>query len=284
MENPIGVFYFCSRWEGLISKEIKMKRGITFAMSLIFLALLTGCAPLPAVRIRSDQKSPMMATTVSYTDTYFQARFAFFWPSYVPVNWYTPESYEERSNRRLQNNNFEKLLGEFDVFEHFNEQLKMRANDSTIVKLNFTDISDLAPQIIELAKCDHKDECIPAIKSVSEKTKHIAALKISYGLGMRPGPEQVGFRKFYRPFIRVLGVIKNASSAETLWQSEITVFGNDRYLGDEADAGRIRKDQLISSFQNITRQTIELLVLSLNGQRLPYMPTVGAVTPSEVKF
>jgi hypothetical protein len=234
------------------AKEIKMKRGTTFATSIIFIALLTGCATsLPAVRIRSDQKSPMQAMTVSFTDTYFQERFILYLqPSYVPVNWYAKGSYEERKNQRLQSNGFEKLLGEFDVFEYFNEQLILRANDSTIVKLNISDISDFAPQIIELAKCDHKDECLPAIKLVSEKTKHIAALKISYGIGARPGPDNFN-SKYYRPFIRVLGVIKNASSAETLWQNDILVFGNDRYLGDHANASYIREDPLVSSFKNI---------------------------------
>ena len=264
-----------------------MKLRTPVGISLIFVALLTGCASsLPSVKMKSDQTPgmPLDATAVSYTKTFFQARFMGLRPLLVgPALGYAFESFEGRKVQRLQSSDFEKLLDDFDVFEYFNEQLKKRAGDCSTVKLKFSDSPDLASQVIELARCDQKEECISAGKSLSQKTSNIAALKMSYGLGARQGSEQIGFRKYYRPFIRVIGVVKKVPSAEAIWQSDILVFG-DRYLGDAADADRIPRDELVSSFKMLTTQAIDLLVRSLNGEMLQEMPILADTAASDLKF
>jgi hypothetical protein len=264
-------------------------RSIRWALYLLFLSLLTGCfipAPsFPQKRFGSDQELPIQALTVSFADTYFQPRWASFtYRSDVPVFWYGPEGFSQRFSSRLQSNDFEKMLGEFDVFEYFNDQLNLRASDSKFVKLKLTGASDLVPKIIELAKCKEKDRCSLAVERVSGLTDHIAVLKVSYGIAIRPGPEQFGFTKYYRPFIRVLGILKNSHSVETLWQQDICVFGDDRYSGDDSEAYALPRERIISSFKKISSTAIEFLTLSLNGQGLPPMPAPAPSGFSDISF
>ena len=267
-----------------------MKKNIRTAIVLTFLVFLTGCASsLPSVKLKSDQPpgKPLDATAVTYTNTYFQERFMGLKPLLVgPMLWYVAGSYEGRRGQRLQSGDFEKLLGEFDVFEYFNEQLKMRASDSSTIKLKFSDSQqqDLALQVLELARCARKDDCGPAVKSLSEKTPYIAAFKMSYGLGSKQGAEQFGFRKYYRPFIRIIGIVKNIPLVEVIWQSDILVFGDKRYLGGDADADRIPKDELVSSFKMLTTQSIDLLVRNLNGEMLQEMPILVDNSASDLSF
>jgi hypothetical protein len=265
-----------------------MKLRTTVGISLICVAMLTGCATsLPSVLMKSNEPPgmPLDATAVFYTNTFFQARFMGVRPLVLgPALGYAFENFEGRKGQRLQSGDFEKLLDEFDVFEYFNEELKKRAGDCRTVKLKFASSPELASQVVELARCDYKDACMAAVKSLNEPISHIAAFKMSYGLGARQGSEQIGFRKYYRPFIRVLGVVKKVPSGEAIWQSDILVFGDKRYLGDDADADRIPRDELVFFFKVLTAQAIDLLVGSLNGEMLQEMPILADTVASDLKF
>jgi hypothetical protein len=265
-----------------------MNKKEAMAMIAVTIILIAaGCAPrLTAKRITPDQNFQMQALAVSYTDSYFQPRFQMFWPSHVPTNWHGPGSYDARKAARLGSGNaFEKILGNFDVFEYFNDQFKLRANDSTKVKLNFAVLADVAPRIIALAKCDSKSACEQDIQYVSQTTTHFAAFKVSYGLAMRNGPEQFGFRKVYRPFIRVLGVIKNSATEKVIWQADMTMYSpSDTYTGGEADAENLSAERLIGSYQHITKILCDLLVDSLNGGRPAFTLTFPQAYPGELGF
>jgi len=265
-----------------------MKHGKLVCIMFLFVALMTGCASsLSSIRMTSDQTlgKPLDATFVSYTNTYFQPRFMGLRPLLVgPVLWYAGGSFEGRESQRLQSSDFEKLLAEFNVFEYFDGQLKKRAGETSMVILKFSDSPDLTSKVIEVARCDQKDACTSAAKSLGEATPNIAALKMSYGLGARQGSEQLGFRKYYRPFIRVIGVIKKVPSTETIWQSDILVFAENRYLGGDADADRIPREELISSFKILATQAIDLLVRSLNGEVLPEMHVMADTAASDLNF
>ncbi|MBI5640081.1 MAG: hypothetical protein HZA17_06640 [Nitrospirae bacterium] len=264
-----------------------MKQRTFLVICIISLALLAGCASsLPSVKMKSDQAltTPLEAAAVSYTGSYFQSRFMGFKPFVGPILWHVAGSYEGRKSERLQSNDYEKLLGEFDVFEYFDGQLKKRASDFGTVRLKFSNSPELAPQIRTLANCDNKDECRPALKALDGAMPNIVALKMSYGLGMRQGKEQLGFRKYYRPFIRVIGVLKSLPSVEPSWQGDILVFGENRYLGGEADADKVPGDELISSFRTLTTQAIDLLVRSLNGETLPEMPVMVDTSAADLRF
>ncbi len=264
-----------------------MKQSTRVATFLMLVALSTGCTlSLPSIRMKSDQMHgmPMNATAACYTNTYFQARFMGLKPLISPMLWFAVGSVQDRKSQRLQSNEFEKLLADFDVFEYFNKQLKQRAGDSGIVRLKFSDSATLTPKIIEFAQCDHKDDCMTAVKSLGEATPYIAALKMSYGLGTRQGNDQLGFTKSYRPFIRVIGVVKKVSSAEVMWQSDVLVFGDKPYKGGDAEADRIPRAELVSAFKVLTTQAIDLVVRSLNGEVLQEMPVLSDTTSSDLKF
>jgi hypothetical protein len=260
---------------------------VNLLLAAAIISLMAGCSPrLTAKRISPDQNFRMQALAVSYTDTYFQPRFQTFWPSPVPTNWYGEGSAKARRAARLESGNaFEKVLGDFDVFEDFNDQFKLRANDSTKVQLNFSVPAEVAQRIIALAKCNSKTACEQDIQYVSRETTHLAAFKVSYGLAMRTGPEQLGFRKVYRPFIRVLGIIKNSATEEVIWQADMTMYHpGDAYTGGEADAENLSAERLTRSYKDITKVLCDLLVQNLNGERPIFLPTFPQAYPGEVGF
>jgi len=225
------------------------------------------------------------ATAASYTSTYFQARMMGPQLWLGPALWYGFGSYEGRKSQRLQSGEFEKLLGDFDVFEYFNEHLKQRtAGDSGMIRLKYSDSPALTAQVIAFARCDNKDQCDTAGRSLGEAIPYIAAIKMSYGLGLRQGNEQLGFTKSYRPFIRAIGVVKKVPSAEAVWQSDVLVFGEKRYKGGDANADRIPRDELVAAFKGLTIQAIDLVVRSLNGEVLQEMPVLVDTTASDLMF
>jgi hypothetical protein len=113
----------------------------------------------------------------------------------------------------------------------------------------------------------------------------VAAFKISYGLGVRAGAEQVGFRKYYRPFIMLIGRIKHAGTEETVWQEYIIAFDNkNRYLGEEANADKIKKEKMIAAFKEITKEVMDMLIKSLNGKVLPGMPELTGLDYEDRTF
>jgi hypothetical protein len=265
-----------------------MKHSVRVGIGFVLIALLTGCAQsLPSVKMKFDQGKgmPLETTAASYTNTYFQARFMGLKPILVgPVLWYAGGSYEGRKSQRIEDSDFEKLLGDFDVFEYFNKELAKHATDTGTVKMQFTESPEVTSRVVNIAKCDNNDECMKAVRSLGATTPNIAAFKMAYGLGSRQGGEQFGFRKYYRPFIRLIGVIKSMPSAEAIWQTDILVFSDNRYLGSEADADQIPRVQLVSSFKSLTTQVIDLLVRSLNGETLQEMPIMVDTAASDLQF
>ena len=102
---------------------------------------------------------------------------------------------------------------------------------------------------------------------------------------MRGGQEQFGFRKVYRPFIRVLGLIKNSATQEVVWQVDMNMYSpSDAYTGGEADAENLSGERLVSAYKQVTRLLCDQVVASLIGERTPFMLSFPLAHPGELAF
>jgi hypothetical protein len=272
-----------------------LKLRITSILFVGFALVLGGCASsIQSVQINKDKLSPKPydALAVGYSKTYFQPRFMgksigtgiLFGPIIGAALWQGIGNYENKSGTRISSNDYENLLGDFDTTEYFFQQFEQKINSQKYIKFTFTKDVDTANKIISNIKNDGL-----TIKSISDGiTKDgypcIAAFKVAYGLGARQGNEQIGFRKYYRPFIRIVGSVKNLSASEVLWQDSVIVFSDKRYLGSDADADKIESAGLILALKSITNEAIDLLIRSINGEQQKEIPILVDTNNADFEF
>jgi hypothetical protein len=249
--------------------------------------LITGCGHMEAVQIRkgmlSDEKSNTSA--VFYSKSFFQERFfgkhvQYMFIGGLPLQYWT-QSFEEKKGARLASSDYEKLLGDFDVSAYFYEQLKGNIAKINILKISFDEDPKRANQIIQFISTDKIDE--KSFEQGDRRDSCLAAFKLSYGLAAKEGPEQIGFRKYYRPFIMLLGKVKGVGSHEVVWQNALRMFGDKRYLGGEANADRINKEELVLAFKQLSDGVIDLLIRNLDGEELT-MPNLVGVDNADNSF
>jgi hypothetical protein len=255
-------------------------------MSLVF--LFTGCASFKTINIKEKElPAKNSISAVLYSKSFFQERFMGKEIGYqfLPIGnilQYKIEDYDKRKGARLESSDFEKLLDDFDVSIYFDSQLRKDIGKAKLVKIVFEKDAEKTKQIVQFIAADKKDD-----KSAGNNLKPntpVAAFKISYGLAVRGGTENIGLRKYYRPFIRLIGRIKIAGSDEVIWQDAMIAFGENRYLGNDADASKIKKEELVQSYQQLTTEVIEMLVRSLNGEKLGEMPLLTGHNKADNTF
>jgi hypothetical protein len=235
---------------------------------------------------------PHSCLAVMYTKSFFQERFMsksifldlVFAPSFSQAVWEASGNYEDKTGLRLESSEFEQLLEEFDVSDHFFRQLDVRINSNNKFAFTFTEDFDRSEKLLKFIRCDYPSECNPADKTMQARFPCGTALKIAYGLGARQGSEQFGFTKTYRPFIRLIGKTKILSLNQVIWEEDILVFGNKGYRGNKATADQIDRDELISTFKYLTSQAIELLLRSLDGSKLGKMPILVDTNKADLAF
>jgi hypothetical protein len=252
------------------------------------LYLLGGCASFDSVKMPEQtlKDKNLSASAIFYSKSFFQERFMGkeivfqFVGGAVLRN--SLLNYDKREGMRLNSGPFEKLLGDFDVTRYFGGQFKENIGKSRILKIDLENNPERAGQIAEFFSSDAKDG-----KPLGQKLKpgeYVAAFKISYGLACRPGSENIGFRKYYRPFIMLIGRVKRAGSNEAVWQEYVIAFSNNRYLGSDASADRIKKEELVLAFKQLTKEVIDMTVKSLNGEALPEMPPLQGRNNADLSF
>jgi hypothetical protein len=99
--------------------------------------------------------------------------------------------------------------------------------------------------------------------STNAKYQYISSFKVQYGMGARAGMEQFGLIKKYRPYIRLIGAIKDTKSNNVVWQNKIIVFG-DAYLGSKA-AKNVSGAELQNDFVVLCNQLAGILINDING-------------------
>jgi hypothetical protein len=247
-----------------------MKRKLFFSISFSLVFLLTGCSHFDSIKMKDQGLSNKSnsTSTVVYSKSFFQERFMGREIHYQfiggPLLQYSTMSHEKREGARFESGDFEKLLGDFDVASYFDVQFKKNIGKAKLLKIVFEKDSEKATRIIEFIGSDKKDEKTSG--NTFKPNTPLAAFKVSYGLAVRPGTEQIGLRKYYRPFIRLIGRIKITGSNEVIWQNKLIAYGNKQYLGSDADASKIDKDELILAYQQVTAEVIDMVIKSLNGE------------------
>ena len=264
-------------------------------IGFIALFVLIGCVPPQPIVENIDDvigPPPYNSLSVMYTKSFFQERFMsksilldfVFAPSFSQAVWDASGNYEDKTDLRLESSEFEQLLGDFDVSEHFFRQLDVRINSNDKFVFTFTDNYDTSEKLLQFIKCDYPSKCPPADKAIQARFPCTTALKVAYGLGARQGSEQFGFIKTYRPFIRLIGKTKILSLNQTIWEEDILVFGYKGYKGHKATTDEIDREELILIFKSLTSQAIDLLVRSLDGGELGEMPILVDTNRVDLTF
>ncbi|MEO5368126.1 MAG: hypothetical protein H7831_17590 [Magnetococcus sp. WYHC-3] len=258
------------------------------------LFLLCGCASMQTVQINKNKlpAEPYKTLAAGYSKSYFQSRFMgcsigyhlAFGPIIGAALWQGISDYDVKNGTRQTGNDYERLLGDFDTTRYFFQQYEQKLKTQKIAKFTFTESPETAATIISCIKGD--GNAVTTIKDAKtgEDFPCISAFKLSYGLGARQGNEQLGFRKYYRPYVRVIGSIKKLSTNETLWQDTVIVFADKRYLGGDAAADKINTADLVASMKSVINEAIELTIKSINGDRQADAPVMVDANRSDFEF
>lgn len=242
--------------------------------------------------LSSDAK--LSGTGVLYTKSFFQERFMkvgrtiayglFIGGAFQQAVWRATGTYEGKAPVRQEANAFEALLGEFDVTGYTSERLRTRIPEARHFDIEFTDDPAIAEALISIASSEGKSAAGAAEKIPAGKDEVMAVIKVSYGLGARAGREQIGFKKTYRPFARLLGVLRNRNTGEVIWHGSVIAWSAKGYKGGEADAKKIPRDELVEALKTVSDDAISLLIRSLNGEPLSPMGELVDETKEDSRF
>ncbi len=265
-----------------------MKKRTKHILLLFFLvSILSTCSvfknttwiPLNNEKINVNEK--VRTLTTLYSRSYFQVRYM----SYAAIasNFIAPMPYMdlktkidlnndlnsiEENNRRKKSNDFEKKLGDFSILSYFNKTLSEKQNSIKYfnIDMNFDKIEHdkIIKRIITYDKEKLDNSYTEELNKLN--CKYVSAFKIQYGMGARAGGEQFGMVKSYRPYIRLVGLIKDISSNEFVWGNKIIVFSEMVYHGRD-HANEALPDDLIEQFKDISIRLAEILIDDLNGLR-----------------
>ena len=192
--------------------------------------------------------------------------------------------YNTRTTARLEANDFEKRLGSFDTSAYFLRNFSERINESQVISIDLVKDTETADRILGVVREKGTPPKSVVNPATGKKYEKVAAFRMAYGLAMRVGPEQFGFAKTYRPFIRLNGVVTDVSTGQVTWRDSVLVFGEKGYKGDDADADRIDPAELIAAFEKLTPQVIDLTLLSLNAKPLPPMPWLNDTSAEDFEY
>lgn len=249
--------------------------------------ITSSVAALPA------ESGPLSGTAVVYSKSFLQERYmqvgksvgyALFIPGvFQQAVWRATGEYEGKTAERQAANAFEALLGEFDVAALVSERLRSRIGEAGRFSFAWAGDAETAEALIALAGASGKPAGPGVERLVAESQQVLGAFKVSYGLGARVGKEQFGFKKTYRPFVRILGVVKRASTGEQLWHGAVIAWGAEGYKG-RPEAKTTPRDELVASFKAVTEEAVTLLLRSLAGEPLAPMGDLVDETDEDARF
>lgn len=265
---------------------MRRTRGVVLAVLAV---ALSGCVSFEVVPTKRPAATgaPCPTLGVVYSRSFFQERFmgksiwtaVVFGPLIGAAVWETTGGHEKRKGERLASSEFEKLLDDLDVNVEVNGQFKRQIPQVGGMSITLTEDPAVAQALIEMVRDGGAAGAPP------EPHGCAAAFKLAYGIGARTGAEQIGFRKWYRPFIRVVGRVQRVRpTRETLWSDWLLVFGRKAYLGGDADADRVPRAELVSAFRELSVEVVDLLIKSLNGQLIPERPALADTTQKDYEF
>jgi hypothetical protein len=224
--------------------------------------------------------------TIVYTKTPFEARFmdvaaavinssSLGFSEYVyseTGRWTDPAYIEKTTKHRKASSEFEKKLDSFDVLTYFVSSFDKMKDSLKYFNLVFNSDSVKSPKILaHILTNDRNKLDAYFIKEITNSgNKYISAFKFQYGIGARAGKEQYGLKKSYRPFVRIVGEIKDVNSNTIVWVNKIEVFSDVSYRGRN-EAKEEFDFNLIKEFKVICGKLASYLVEDLNGKQY-YFP------------
>jgi len=259
--------------------------GICFCL----LFILGGCANRPiALTPEACSPSPCTVLAVGYSATHFQDRFMgkTFGNNFGLIGAAISASlvdYNKMKGERLAANEFEKRLDDFDTSEYFFRGFPEQLPKSKLVSYDFAKNPETRSAVLSGIRATAPSTNVTD-SATGKVYENVGAFRMYYGIGMRVGNEQLGFRKTYRPFIRVIGIVKNLPNNKILWSDWVTAFGENKYVGGNADAVNIDPTELIAAFKKLTPEAIALFSKSLNGEIFEEMPVLHALSSDDFEF
>jgi hypothetical protein len=235
--------------------------------------------PLKTSEININGKEKTLTSV--YSRTYFQARFMSVKAIVLDVI-FPPigtMGYQKKLNKanksgeiatidtlRINNSEFEKKLGDFDVMSCFFNAFYYLMDSLKYFDLNLTfSETEHSKLVQQLSTYDNKKLDFQFMKTLKDSGySYISAFKFQYGVGARIGKEQLGFTKTYRPFVRVVGLIRNANTNQVVWGNRIVVFSDKSFKGGD-EAKNATSEELISAFKDISDKIAKILVDDMNG-------------------
>lgn len=267
--------------------------------------VLTGCGGGPyrnflQVPLQEQYlpETPPDVVVVSYGESFFQGRFM--WSNLTVVEtigeiWPTEGLNEAiytedaRGALRVKYNAYEKLLGEFDAFADLNRLLEINRQNCDRFELSITtDPGRIVPVINALKHPMIRDSTnfAPVLQGTpldmlkSTDSPYVLGIKYSYGIGAKVGNEQYGFRKFYRPYAKLIGILIDTETGDVVWRNFYLAFSSVGYRGDEADAENLTGPELIKSIKEINERLVRMVIDGLNGEPTPVLPFLNGLSPT----
>lgn len=269
-------------------------------LTALLLTMATGLVGrLPAQAVSSKvaalpADAKLAGTGVVYSKSFFQERYMqvgksiaygmFIGGLYQQAVWRATGKYEGKAPVRQDANAFEALLGDFDVTGYTNERLRAKIREARHFELEFTDDAATAEALVGIASSTEKPSEDAARTTASLGRDVMAAFKVSYGLGARAGREQFGFKKTYRPFVRILGLVRRNGTGEDLWHGAVIAWGAKGYKGPQTGAKNIPCEELVDAFKAVAEDVVTLLIRSLNAEPLPPMGELVDETKDDARF
>lgn len=172
------------------------------------------------------------------------------------------------ATERKNSNELEKTLDDYSLFLFFLKSFDAAKSSIKHFDLVVNMDSPEHQKIIERL-CTYKNEKLDSSytqKLNSEGNRYVSAFQFQYGIGARAGKEQLALTKKYRPFVRIVGLIKDVNTNEFVWGNKIIVFSDTVFLGVK-EAKNASREALIAAFEIITNKLISIVINDINGER-----------------
>jgi len=170
--------------------------------------------------------------------------------------------------QRKNGNEFEKKLGDFNVLSYFANSF-YNSKDS-IGKYNIIFTSDKAEhaKIVNRLCTGNKKKLDQTFTNelTNANMPYVSVFKLQYGIGARAGKEQFGMTKTYRPFVRMVGYIKDVNSNIIVWSNAITIFSNKEFHGRD-EAQYVNEEELKKEFKKICNKLVTIIIMDINGKK-----------------
>lgn len=172
------------------------------------------------------------------------------------------------SEQRKNSNEFEMKLGDFDALAYFANYFNYSKNRINNYNIEFTGDKPEHAKVVDLIIADKDKNIDMTFKNdlVNENTKYVSAFKFQYGIGARAGSEQLGMTKTYRPFVRLVGYIKDVDSNSIAWGNSILIFSNKKFNGKN-EAKNVNEVELAKEFKRLSKRLVNVLIDDINGKQ-----------------